>query len=503
VNRLLVLLAACGSSSPATPIDAPNDASDLDARPSDAGACTTRITYGAAWLAPAGHAAQFDDVAGPVTWDGACHADGANSYALLSNGFKPYFKGASACAIALDGGPRPAGSGAGGRRGGIDGGPRPAGSGAGGRGGGIDGCASAACATRISYGDGWQAPPNHADLFDDVAGRVFGDGTCIAADHANLSNGFQPHFSGGSCPLSFRYTGCGGLYANPVIAQDAPDPGVLLVGGTYYLAHTGSNFPLFTSPDLVSWTAHGHIFAAHPSWAKSDFWAPEIHAIGDHYVAYYSARGADGKLAIGAARADAPNGPFTDLGAPLIHDANMGLIDASEITTAAGSYVLWKEDGNAIGKPTPIHAQKLAADGLSVTGPIATLITNDLAWEGKVTEGPFMVAHGGMYYLFYSGNSYANSTYAVGVARGTSPMGPFTKRGDPIVVSNARWVGPGHCSVVDAPGGETAMVYHAWKAGCVNTAGCGRETLVDLIHWDSDGWPSVPLSPGTTSRPLP
>lgn len=463
MNRLVVLLAACGSSStsPTAPIDAA-----LDASP-DAAACTTRITYGAAWIAPAGHAAQFDEVAGSVTWDGTCHDDGANSYAQLANGFKPYFAGHSACILALD-----------------------------------NSCADQTCETRISYGDGWLPPASHPDRFDDVADRVFGDTSCTAGV-ANLSNGWQPHFSGATCPLAFRYTGCGGLYTNPVIAMDAPDPGVLLVGGTYYLAHTGNNFPMFTSTDLATWTARGHIFAAHPSWAKSDFWAPEIHAVGDHYVAYYSARGADGMLAIGAAHADTPDGPFTDLGAPLIHDANMGLIDASEITTAAGSYVLWKEDGNAIGKPTPIHAQRLAADGMSVTGPVATLITNDLAWEGKVTEGPFMVAHGGMYYLFYSGNSYANATYAVGVARASSPMGPFTKRGDPIVASNARWVGPGHCSVVDAPGGETAMVYHAWKAGCVNTAGCGRETLVDLIHWDSDGWPSVPLSPGTTSRALP
>lgn len=460
MNRLVVLLAACGSSSPSLPVDAA-----LDASPSpDAAHCTTRITYGDAWISA--HAAPFDDVDGEVTWDGVCHDDGANSYATLSNGFKPYFTGHSACVIALD-----------------------------------DSCATA-CTTRISYGDTWLPPANHPNSYDDVAGRVFGDGSC-ASGATTLSNGWQPHFSGAACPLAFRYDQCGGLYANPVIAQDAPDPGVLLVDGTYYLAHTGDDFPLFTSTDLTAWTAHGKLLSAHPAWAKSDFWAPEIHAVGGRYVAYFSARGADGMLAIGAASADAPAGPFTSLATPLIHDASMGLIDASEITTADGNFVLWKEDGNAIGKPTPIHAQRLAADGLSVTGPVATLITNDLAWEGKVTEGPFMVAHGGMYYLFYSGNSYANATYAVGVARASSPMGPFTKRGDPILVTNSDWVGPGHCSVVDAPGGETAIVYHAWKHGCVNTAGCGRETLVDLLHWDDDGWPSIPLAPSHTSRPRP
>ena len=166
-----------------------------------------------------------------------------------------------------------------------------------------------------------------------------------------------------------------------------------------------------------------------PAWAKQDFWAPDIHAVGTHYVVYFSARGADGMLAIGAASATSPLGPFTPLSQPLIHDASMGLIDASEINAPAGPLVLWKEDGNAVGKPTPIHAQPLAADGLSLVGTPSTLITNDQAWEGAVTEAPFMVASGGNYYLFYSGNSYANATYAVGVARASSPTGPFTKAG--------------------------------------------------------------------------
>jgi hypothetical protein len=44
------------------------------------------------------------------------------------------------------------------------------------------------------------------------------------------------------------------------------------------------------------------------------------------------------------------------------------------------------------------------------------------------------------------------------------------------------------------------MVYHAWKQGCVNTAGCGRLDLVDQITWGAS-WPAVPLAPSSTSRP--
>src|SRR5512135_827860 len=64
--------------------------------------CTTRIDYGGAWIHPAGHASSFDVTDGVVTWDRTCHDDGANSYAQLSNGWKPYFTGNGACSLTLD-----------------------------------------------------------------------------------------------------------------------------------------------------------------------------------------------------------------------------------------------------------------------------------------------------------------------------------------------------------------------------------------------------------------
>jgi beta-xylosidase len=181
----------------------------------------------------------------------------------------------------------------------------------------------------------------------------------------------------------------------------------------------------------------------------------------------------------------------------------MGHIDASEITASNGTpYLLWKDDGNAVGQQTPIHAQQLASDGLSLTGSPTTLITNDQPWEGPLVEGPWMVQHGGSYYLFYSANSYASTAYAIGVASAPSPLGPFTKAGGPILVTGGAWAGPGHCSVVDTPASDTYIVYHAWEAGSVGKAP-GRLVLTDAVHWDASGWPSVPLAPSSTSRPLP
>src|SRR4051812_9964984 len=198
--RLVVLLSlavACSSGGDTTDGGGSDASSDVatgdvittgDAAGDASGPCTTRVEYGAAWIHGGNHPTDFDVADGLVTWDGTCTDDGANSYAVLSNAWKPYFSGHSACVVALDAMPS---------------------------------CnAETKCTTRVAYGAGWLAPQNHPASYDDTDGRVFGDGICHGGSYANLSNGWQPHYSGGTCPLAFRYDQCGGLYTNPVIAGD-------------------------------------------------------------------------------------------------------------------------------------------------------------------------------------------------------------------------------------------------------------------------------------------
>ncbi len=462
------------------------DAADADLGAPDAAPgtpCETRIHYGDLWIRPEGRVDAVDVAPGRVTWDGRCTADAAgNSFAVLDNGWQPYFRGPSGCRIALD-------------QHGDCGGAPPM------------------CSTRIAYGDAWSAPEGHDARHDDVQGRVYPAGECFDAGGGlraqGLSNLWVPHFAG-DCALSFRWTQCGGLYSNPVVPFDCPDPGVLRddARGGYVMVCTSGNapdaFPIFESNDLTTWAPAGAVLpiAARPAWAVSDFWAPEIHRIGEAYVAYFSARTAAGHLALGAATAPTATGPYVALDRPLLEDPGMGLIDASAFVDVDGTpYLSWKEDGNAVGRPTPIRLQALTADGLAVTGPVATAITNDRRWEDNLVEGPFIVRRDGRYYLFYSGNAYFDARYALGVARAERLFGPWEKRGDPLLVSNAAWAGPGHGSVVVGPGGDDALVYHAWVGGRAGAAP-GRLVLVDALRW-LDGWPFIPGAPSSSSRPRP
>lgn len=461
--------------------DAAPDADGLDegeADTPDVEPCTTRITYGSRWIHGPDHPAPYDEASGRITWDGSCHVDGGNSYAELSNGWRPYFEGPTSCILALD--------------------VRGA-------------CASpppTACTTRITYGPTWLRAPEHPADHDDVNDAVTWDGICRDAgggtSWAQLSNGWTPHFSGtNGCALSFRHEQCGGLFANPVVDTDCPDPGVAHDGTQYVMACTGGRFALRTSPDLVHWTRVGEVLAESPAWATDSFWAPELHRVGAGWVAYYSARqAADGSFALGAATASTALGPYADLGRPLLADPSPGVIDAHHFEAPDGrQYLLWKVDGNAIGRATPIYIQELAADGVTLLGSRTRLIANDRSWEGELVEGPWMIHHAGTYYLFYSANGYATTRYAVGVARATSPLGPFTKADQPILTSNTSFAGPGHGSVLHGPSGDWVHVYHAWLADHVGEAP-GRLVLVDRITWQ-DGWPRMLSAPSPRSQPLP
>jgi len=97
-----------------------------------------------------------------------------------------------------------------------------------------------------------------------------------------------------------------------------------------------------------------------------------------------------------------------------------------------------------------------------------------------------VISRGKYYYMFYSGAAYNTPRYGIGVARATSPLGPFHKRSAPILASNATWKGPGHNSIVRT-GDHAYVVYAAWH----QTAGEGqRQLLLDRITWRG-GWPFV------------
>ncbi|PRY28389.1 glycosyl hydrolase family 43 [Pseudosporangium ferrugineum] len=202
-------------------------------------------------------------------------------------------------------------------------------------------------------------------------------------------------------------------FTNPVFLENFPDPGAVPADGTWYAYGTNNataNVPILTSPDLVTWNPAGDALPDVGGWAeRGNTWAPEVIAGDGGYLLYYTARKAGGRQCIGVAYARTPAGPFTDdRTGPLICQADEGgSIDASPYRDPDGGlWLYWKNDGNAIGRPTHLYGSRLAADGRSLTGDSVRLLSNDAAWENHVVEAPQMVRHDGKLFLFYSANAF-------------------------------------------------------------------------------------------------
>ena len=182
-----------------------------------------------------------------------------------------------------------------------------------------------------------------------------------------------------------------------VLRGDYPDPSVIKIGTTYWASATTSNwmpaYPILKSKDLVNWKTVSHVFMKLPAWADYYFWAPELSYDNGKVYVYYAAHKKGGNLCVGVASAKKPEGPYTDHG-PLICQ-EVGSIDAFPMRDENGKlFLVWKEDANSVGKPTPIWAQQLNEERTRLVGEKKELFRNNAAWEGNLVEGVSMIRHG-------------------------------------------------------------------------------------------------------------
>ena len=303
-------------------------------------------------------------------------------------------------------------------------------------------------------------------------------------------------------------------YANPVMANDAPDPSVIRGDDGAFYAYTTQAYhdvefitlPILRSTDLVTWELVGDALAgdARPPWivpgdGNGDVWAPHIARVDGTYLLYYSASSASTlSFGIGVAVADSPVGPFRDLGEPLITGPGFTTIDPFVLDDDGELYLYWGSAGE------PLWVQPLSTDGLSLTGERTEVLDPSNRPYESLIEGPWVVKRDGVYHLMYSGDACcgADPNYAVLDARAGSPLGPFERDpGNPVLAANERFNAPGHHAVVTDDAGTDWMVYHAMD----REEGSGlRFLMIDPIDWSS-GWPVVNGGggPSTSSTSVP
>ena len=276
-----------------------------------------------------------------------------------------------------------------------------------------------------------------------------------------------------------------------VMRGDHADPSVVKIGSTYWASATSSNwfpaYPLLHSKDLINWKTKGYVFNTLPAWADYYFWAPEISYENGKVYIYYAAHKKGGNLCLAVASADKPEGPYTDHG-PLMCEV-AGSIDAFPMRDENGKlYLIWKEDGNSVKKPTPIWAMEMNEERTQLVGEKKMLFKNELPWEKKLVEGVSMIRHGDYYYAFYAAAGCCGSgcDYVTGVARSKNLLGPWDKyEKNPLLKNNDNWMCPGHGTPIEKEG-KFYFLYHGYnKQTNVFT---GREGLLKEFTFTNDNW---------------
>ena len=260
------------------------------------------------------------------------------------------------------------------------------------------------------------------------------------------------------------------VFPAQIIGEDFPDPDVFEKNGTWYAYSTNNgrgHVPTATAPGPNGpWTIRGDAMPGGPSsgWAQPGrTWAPDVYPNpdGSYTLTYTAWHKASGRQCIGVATASSPLGPFTPVGSqPLICPLELGgAIDANTFVANDGTrYLLWKNDGNAIGQPSTLWLTRTANNGTTLVGGNSALLTSS-----GVIEAPDLVQRGSQFVLFFSSGGYTDCNYLTSYATAPSLSGPWTTAFRPLMTTatfDNHICGPGGADFV----GDKVFV-HGWVGG--------------------------------------
>ena len=310
---------------------------------------------------------------------------------------------------------------------------------------------------------------------------------------------------------------------NPVLPGFNADPSIIRVEDTYYIANsTFEWFPgvrLHESKDLVHWnllpsplsTTTLLDMKGNPS--SGGIWAPDLsYADGKFWLVYTDVKVVDGAfkdMTNYLTTATDIKGPWTDpiklngvgFDASLFHDEDnrkylvQQTWDHREYHHPFDGITLTEFD---------TQTMKLKPD---------TARTIYRGTAVKLVEGPHLYKINGYYYLFAAEGGTVFTHQEV-VARSktleadsfeTEPDGPFLTNFD---TPNSYLQKQGHGALVDTPSGEwyyaslAARPWHHPNELITDPRGwstLGRETSIQKVEWDQDGWPRIVGGHGGTT----
>jgi xylan 1,4-beta-xylosidase len=290
---------------------------------------------------------------------------------------------------------------------------------------------------------------------------------------------------------------------NPVIRGFAPDPSMIRVGDQYYVATSSFEWfptiPIHRSHDLAHWQYAGHVHGAVPGDSlagvpdSGGIWAPSLSWDGDRFWMIYSivrsvgaryfdldtwittATEVDGAWA-------APRQVVSHGFDPALfhHRGRLWLVNLQNDHRPGGR----RFDG--------IVLTELDRDTLSPVGDTHLLLQHD-----NLIEGPKLLERDGWYYLLLAEGG-TGTAHGVRVARSRILTGPYELNPLPLLTSRddpaQELQKAGHGELLTTVSGAWFLSHLASrpvKSEYGPRCTLGRETAVQAIVWDDDGWPHL------------
>ncbi|MEQ9454713.1 MAG: glycoside hydrolase family 43 protein [Phycisphaeraceae bacterium] len=293
---------------------------------------------------------------------------------------------------------------------------------------------------------------------------------------------------------------------NPILSGFHPDPSIVRAGDDYFLAtstfHWWPGVRIHHSHDLVHWRPLGYALTR-PSQLDmigvhdhAGVWAPCLsfdHKTSLFFLVYTIVQSRPGYFddLNYVVTAQNPAGPWSDpvflngvgFDASLFHDED-GRKWLVQMAT---------DPRPARNRFAGIRLQEYDPQAQKLIGP------GKIIFQGTtlgLVEGPHLYRKDGWYYLLTAegGTSYE---HAVTLARSQSIWGPYQVHPDnPLLTSLGDDTNPlqkaGHGSLVQTPD-STWWLAHLCGRPLPGTRRCplGRETALQLIEWEENGWPHV------------
>ncbi|WP_427116668.1 arabinan endo-1,5-alpha-L-arabinosidase [Pseudarthrobacter scleromae] len=278
-------------------------------------------------------------------------------------------------------------------------------------------------------------------------------------------------------------------------------------GEPWFIYSTGNgqvadgNIQVRRSDDGVDWEYAGEVWQEKPAWLSAavpgvdNLWAPELYEHDGIWYLYYSASTFGKNLSVIALATNSTLDPG---------DPAYEWVDRGQVVSSKGERFNAIDPGIAEDRNgTPWMSFGSFWTGLRLvelewpTGLRADaaepLAIADRKAPPNAIEAPYILPHGGKYYLFFSRDFCCqglDSTYNIAVGRADTITGPYVDAegrelldggGTPLLASDGGRVGPGGQSV---SGNTLAFHYYAEELD-----GAFRLGLAEL-EW-KDGWPAA------------